>query len=147
MSGSYTPRSEWLAHDWFLACIAAAGLCIQRCGECGTWRHPPRRFCPSCSSDDAAFEPVSGTGRVVSFVVSHRSLDPGWNDETPYVTLVVELDEGPRVLAASSHQPDDVAAGQIVAITVEPRGEDFALLWGTADPARGTPSSDTVRSS
>ena len=129
MSGTFTPRPEWLALDWQRACLEAGTLTIQRCGACGAWRHPPRRFCPHCYSPDARFEPVAGTGVVRSLAVSHRSMDPGWQAEVPFATLVVELDEGPRVLAATHAGPDDVPIGTAVACAIEPRSEDFALLW------------------
>lgn len=129
MTGTFTPRPEWLVLDWHRACLEAGMLTIQRCGGCGLWRHPPRRFCARCASPDAGFEPVRGTGVVRSLAVSHRSMDPGWQAEVPFATLVVELDEGPRVLAATHARPDDVAIGTHVTCTIEARSEDFALLW------------------
>lgn len=133
MTGTFIPRPEWLALDWHRACREAMTLTIQRCANCGGWRHPPRRFCPNCHSPDASFEPVAGTGLVRSLAVSHRSLDPGWQAEVPFATLVVELDEGPRVLAATHAHPEDVPIATAVTCTIEPRSEDFVLLW--ADPA------------
>ena len=55
----------------------------------------------------------------------------------PFATLVVELEEGPRVLAAT----EDCARarsriGTPVRCSVERRSEDFALVW--AEPARDT---------
>lgn len=129
MTGTYTPKPEWLALEWHRASICAGALCIQRCGACGRWRHPPRRYCPGCQSPQARFEPVAGTGAVVSFTVSHRSLDPGWQQRAPYATVVVELDEGPRVLAATDLEPTEVGIGQRVRVRVEARSEDFALVW------------------
>lgn len=129
MSGTFTPRPEWLALEWHRACLDAGTLTIQRCAGCGEWRHPPRRFCARCQSSEARFEPVPGTGIVRSLAVSHRSMDPGWQAQVPFATLVVELDEGPRVLAATHAQPDEVPIGTEVTCTIEARSEDFALLW------------------
>ncbi|HEX5366889.1 MAG TPA: OB-fold domain-containing protein [Acidimicrobiales bacterium] len=138
MTGTFLPTTEWLVHDWYRACIDTGALCIQRCASCGTWRHPPRRFCARCASDDARFEPVSGTGTIFSLAVSHRSLDPSWQELVPFPTLVVELDEGPRVLTATHAAPADVAIGDRVTVSVEPRSDDFAMLWGelSGDDAR-----------
>ena len=111
----------------------AGQVCVQRCGECGRWRHPPRRFCPACHSRSASFEPVAGQGSVVSFVVSHRSMDPGWQARAPYATLVVELPEGPRLLAATTQPPGDVEVGMQVQLRAERRSEDFSLVW--AEPS------------
>lgn len=129
---TYVPKPEWIILDWHHACIDAEVLCVQQCAACGVWRHPPRRFCASCFSDDVAFQPVSGNGTVLSKAVSHRSLDPGWNDQAPYATLLVELEEGPRVLAATTLEPDDLEIGQQVTVRIDPRGSDFVLVW--ADP-------------
>lgn len=136
MSGTYVPKPEWLVLDWHRACIEAGALTLQRCDACGTWRNPPRRFCAECASPASSFELVAGTGTVRSLAVSHRSLDPGWNAEVPFATLVVELEEGPRVLAATKTAPGDVAIGTPVRCSVERRSEDFALVW--AQPARDT---------
>ncbi|HEX3566194.1 MAG TPA: OB-fold domain-containing protein [Acidimicrobiales bacterium] len=79
--------------------------------------------------------PVAGSGTVASYTVSHRSLDPAWQERAPYTTLVVELDEGPRVLAATDLQPSEVAIGKRVDVRIEARSDDFALLWATDRPA------------
>lgn len=136
MSGTYVPKPEWLVLDWQHACIEAEALTLQRCDACGAYRHPPRRFCAECASPDSSFEPVAGTGTVRSLAVSHRSLDPGWQAEVPFATLVVELDEGPRVLAATRATPAAVGVGTPVRCSVEPRSEDFVLVW--AEPATPT---------
>jgi uncharacterized OB-fold protein len=125
---TYVPKPEWLNLEWHHATLIAGSLCIQRCGECGRWRHPPRRFCPACSSTDADFAVVSGTGTVISYAVSHRSLDPEWQARVPFSTLVVELEEGPRVLAATDLAPAGVSLGLPVVLTIEALSGDFALL-------------------
>jgi uncharacterized OB-fold protein len=136
MTATYTPRSEWLILQWHRATVAAGVLCIQRCDNCQLWRHPPRRYCPACQAAASSFEPVAGNGTIISFAVSHRSLDPGWQERVPFVTLVVELDEGPRVLAATDLDPAHASIGTRVALRSEARGEDFALLWADPTPDR-----------
>lgn len=132
MTGTFVPKPEWLVLDWHLACLAADALTIQRCSDCGRWRHPPRRFCADCASPSSSFELVSGTGTILSQAVSHRSMDPGWQAQVPYATLVVELTEGPRVLAATHAAPAEVPIGTPVTCAIERCTDDFALLW--ADP-------------
>ena len=126
---TFLPTPEWLLLDWNHACIAADTLCIQRCGDCGQWRHPPRRLCPSCYSAQSSYQAVSGRGSVYSFVVSHRSRDLGWQEQVPYTTLLVELEEGARVLAATSISPDRVSIGQQLNLRITSRSDDFVLLW------------------
>lgn len=128
-AGTYVPQPEWLNLAWHRASIEAGSLCVQCCATCGLWRQPPRRFCAACASDDARFEPVCGRGRVLSFAVSHRSVDPGWAAQVPFATLVVELEEGPRIVAATALAPTDISIGLPVDLRIEPRGSDFALVW------------------
>ncbi|MDX5452001.1 MAG: OB-fold domain-containing protein [Rhodococcus sp. (in: high G+C Gram-positive bacteria)] len=61
--------------------------------------------------------------------MSHRSLDPGWNERAPYAVLLVELAEGPSVLAATDLDPADIAIGQPIDLTIERRSDDFVLVW------------------
>ena len=126
---SYVPRPEWMVLDWHHACIEAGALCVQQCDQCGRWRNPPRRCCPDCFSDSFEFRPVAGIGSVRSLSVSHRSLDPGWNERAPYAVLLVELAEGPSVLAATDLDPADIAIGQPIDLTIERRSDDFVLVW------------------
>jgi uncharacterized OB-fold protein len=82
----------------FYAFCAAGELRFQRCGACRAWRHPPRYRCAACGSDAWEWERSSGRGRVFSYTITHQSLDPAYADELPYAVLVVELEEGPRVV-------------------------------------------------
>jgi uncharacterized OB-fold protein len=129
MTGAFVPTPEWLTLEWHHATLAAGSLCVQRCGSCGRWRHPPRRRCPGCFSDLATFELVTGFGAVLSYAVSHRSLDPEWQELVPFVTLVVELDEGPRVVAATELDRSEVVLGLRVALEVQRSSDDVAQLW------------------
>lgn len=131
MTGAYLPTPEWLTLEWHHATIQAGRLCIQRCGGCGRWRHPPRRFCPACFSGTSSFAPVAGVGTVVSYAISHRSLDPEWQAVAPFVTLVVELDEGPRVLATSRLDTTEASIGWRVGLVIEARSADFAQVHAT----------------
>ncbi len=51
-------------------------------------------MCPVCHSGDALmWAPMSGEGRIHSYVVVHRSRIPGFRDRTPYVVACIELAE------------------------------------------------------
>ena len=64
-----------------------------------------------------------------SYAVSHRSLDPEWQDLVPFATLVVELGEGPRVLAATELDPTELAIGLRVTLEVRRCNDDVAQIW------------------
>lgn len=132
MSGAarYVPVPDGLHAEFYRVAASTGRLHLQRCRDCGIFRHPPRHYCPSCSSPAWDFVASSERGSVYSFTVTHRSFDPAWADETPFVTVAVELEEGPRVLgAARGLDPQTVQLGQPVRIEVEPHSEEFAFFW------------------
>lgn len=132
----YVPKPEGINLEFHRPAVQTGMLHIQRCTDCGTWRHPPRWYCPACHSDRWSFEPVSGRGHIYSMAVNHFTVDPGWAGEVPYVSAVVELAEGPRVVGAvRGLGHDQVRIGLAVVVTPEPRGEDFAFLWVDPVPA------------
>jgi len=96
--GRVVPSDQGLNGEFYARAAQTARLHLQRCSACSTWRHPPRFRCASCGSNDWTWEPPSGRGRVFTWTVTHRPIDPAFADELPYAVLVVELDEGPRVV-------------------------------------------------
>lgn len=126
----YVPSPEGLNLEFHRPAVETGMLHVQRCSACGTWRHPPRWYCPACHSEVWTFEPVSGRGTLYSMAINHFTVDRGWADEVPYVTAVVELEEGPRVVGAMRGVDSEaVEIGMAVVVTPEPRGEEFAFLW------------------
>jgi hypothetical protein len=77
-------------------------LAIQRCADCGTFRHPPEPCCPRCRSFASVWAPVSGRGRVFSFTIVHRAFLPALDAYVPYVVIVGELDDAPGVRLVSN---------------------------------------------
>ena len=125
-----TPQSDDLDLKFYQATAAAGNLCIQQCDECGQWTHPARYYCPACASERFSFRPVSGRATVYSYTVSHFSVESTWKNLVPYVTIVAELAEGPRVIArTSSIAPDAIAIGMPLAIDVEVISPDFSFVW------------------
>ncbi|MFF5025741.1 Zn-ribbon domain-containing OB-fold protein [Streptomyces collinus] len=77
---------------------AAQGeLRVQTCADCGEPRFPPRPCCPHCQSFAGEWRPVSGRGRVWSYVVPHPPLLPDYAEQAPYNVIVVELADAPRI--------------------------------------------------
>ena len=124
------PQPEELDREFYKATVAAGSLCMQHCKQCGTWTHPARYYCPKCSSGEFSFDPVSGVAKVYSYTVSHVTAEPAWKDLVPYITIVAELSEGPRIVAAADgFTADSVAIGQSVRIVTEKKTDDFAFFW------------------
>ena len=72
-------------------------LVLQRCGACGRWLFYARALCPWCHAAGLTWEPASGRGVVYSFTVVHRAASEAFT--APYVVVLVDLDEGPRMLS------------------------------------------------
>jgi uncharacterized OB-fold protein len=71
-------------------------LLIQRCASCGHHQYYPRPICLACQATDLALVEASGRGRLYSFTVVHRSVNPRF--QAPYTVALVDLEEGPRLL-------------------------------------------------
>ena len=72
-------------------------LRVQRFKESGEYVWPPRPMDPRTRSLDYEWVPMSGRGKVWSFVIPHPPLLPAYTDFAPYNVIVVELDEDPKL--------------------------------------------------
>lgn len=102
---------------------AAAGrFVLPRCRACGRFHHHPRRWCPYCWATDLVWEQPCGRGRVLTYTVVHQPPSPAF--AVPYVLAIIELSEGPRMMAnVIGCSPQDVEVGTTVEVTFEPRGQ------------------------
>jgi uncharacterized OB-fold protein len=105
-------------------------LVVQRCGSCGYYNHPPRPYCDACIAQEMRFEPVSGRGTVYSFTVMHQRDVAGFEEEAPFINIVVELAEQPRLLMVSNlalSERAKVKIGAAVEVYFEERGEGVVI--------------------
>ncbi len=109
-------------------------LVLQRCASCGTIRHPPRPMCPVCNSMESVFERASGRGRIWSWVVAHAPVLPSFADKVPYNVVVVELEEGVRMIGnLLDVENDAIAEGLDVVVDFEDVEEGVSLpVWRPA---------------
>jgi uncharacterized OB-fold protein/acyl dehydratase len=124
--------------DFFWAGTKAGELRIQRCGECGVLRHPPGPACLSCGAlRNQGYQVVAGTGTVYSYVVHRHPPVPG--KQLPVVVALVELTEGPRVMAEmTGADPEKVSIGMPVRTSFI-RVDDDLVLPGWRPDERGAP--------
>jgi uncharacterized OB-fold protein len=107
---------------------ARGELVIQRCSACARLRYPAGAVCPDCLSPDAAWECVSGAGKVFSFIVFHRAYHPAWESKVPYSVALIELDEGPIMLSnVVDVDPVTLAVGQTVKVAFERLDQDLTI--------------------
>jgi uncharacterized protein len=105
-------------------------LVVQRCTACRYYNHPPRTVCDACLSRELNFETVSGRGHVYSFTVMHQRDVPGFEQEAPFINIVVELEEQPMLLMVSNlplAERDRVRIGAPVTVEFEDRGNGTFL--------------------
>ena len=127
MTDRLLPSTDGLNGE-FYGFLARGELRLQRCGACRTWRHPPRRRCAHCGSTEATWEPASGRGRVYSWTVTHRAVDPAFTP--PYAILVVELEEGPRLIGnLRGLEPSELALDLPIVVEIERVSDTVGLLW------------------
>jgi uncharacterized protein len=117
---------------------ASGELRVQRCANCGRRRMPPRPMCPHCRSLELTWEPMSGRGRIWSFVIPHPPLLAAYAEVAPYNVVVVELDEEPgirfcgNVVATADGpldqvEPHTLEIGQAVEVCFAPEVEGIAM--------------------
>ena len=105
-------------------------LVLQRCTECGYFNHPPRVACDACQSQQLDFEPVSGRGSIYSFTVMHQPNIAGFEDEIPYLNILVELEEQERLFMVSNlplADRDTVEIGRPVEVFFEDVDAEISL--------------------
>jgi len=104
-------------------------LRIQRCGGCGTLRHPPGPMCPVCGFARPEYDVAAGTGEVYSYVVHRHPPVPG--RQLPIVIVLVQLTEGVRMVGELlGTDPERVRIGLPVRVTfVEVAGELTLPAW------------------
>ncbi len=100
-------------------------LVVQRCKDCGAFRHPPSPVCWQCRSFVHEWTPVAGHGTVFTHAVVHRAFLPGLEAAVPYVVVVVALDDAPDVRLVSNLIDADPAVVR-VGLPVEVCFEDVS---------------------
>jgi uncharacterized OB-fold protein len=88
--------------------LARGVLGFQRCRRDGHAWLPPRSECPECLDSDWAWEPSSGRGRLISWVVYHYAVNASLALPLPYNVAIVELTEGPRLVSRLLALPEDL---------------------------------------
>lgn len=114
-------------------------LLLPRCDSCETVFYYPRGSCPVCGSERLSWLESSGAGRVYSFTQVEVSFyGSRWESQLPYVVLLVDLAEGPRMMSRLIGAADGLAVGapvQVEFVSVEEQRLPFFRLQPAGDPA------------
>jgi hypothetical protein len=103
-------------------------LHFQRCKACGSWRHVPREMCAECGSMEWEWAKSSGKGTVYTWTVAVRAMHPAFQAEVPYAPVVIEMDEGVRLLSTVLDvAPEDLRVGMPVEVVFQDVTDEIAL--------------------
>ena len=103
-------------------------LRFQKCLDCGHVRWPPSMVCPECLAHQTEWITSGGKGVVYSYAVYHRAFHPAFKDDLPYVTAVVELEEGPHLVTnIIGCKTDAVRCDMPVEVSWEDITDEFSL--------------------
>jgi uncharacterized OB-fold protein len=92
------PRRRGMAGEFYQFCKQHE-LRFQRCTDCGTWRHVPRDMCAKCGSFNWEWAKSSGKGQVFSWTTAMQPMLPQFADLVPYSPVVIEMEEGVRLVS------------------------------------------------
>jgi uncharacterized OB-fold protein len=77
----------------------AEAVLYEACPDCGHRTYLRRGFCPACGSDAVELRRSGGRGAVHATTTVVRAPSPAWKEIAPYPIVLVDLDEGVRMLA------------------------------------------------
>ncbi|MEX1255393.1 MAG: Zn-ribbon domain-containing OB-fold protein [Dehalococcoidia bacterium] len=72
-------------------------LKFQRCTQCQSVRYPVGPLCPACRTFESEWITSSGRGTIYSYTIVRHQTHPAF--PAPYTVALVEMEEGPRVIA------------------------------------------------
>jgi uncharacterized OB-fold protein len=125
--GAPLPVLEGLTKEFYAWC-GRGELRFQRCGDCGSWRHVPRELCAACGSWRWEWARSSGRGTVYTWTVVARAMHPAFEHDVPYAAVIVELEEGVRILTrVVERAPDELVVGMPVEAVFEDVGPGVSL--------------------
>ena len=105
------PKTRGPAAEFYKFCKAHE-LRFQRCTDCSAWRHIPRDMCAKCGSFNFEWARSSGKGTVFSWTVAAQPFVPQFAPLVPYAPVVIELEEGVRMVSwVTDIKPDELALG------------------------------------
>ncbi|MGE0716365.1 MAG: Zn-ribbon domain-containing OB-fold protein [Alphaproteobacteria bacterium] len=102
-----------LARHFWDGC-AVGELRHRRCDACGATQAFPQAFCPACGSADVSWRVSAGSGTVHAATVVTRAPTESFRALVPYAIVLVDLDDGPRMMA---HGVPGLAVGDRVAVS------------------------------
>ncbi len=113
------PALDGLTKEFYNWC-RRGDLRFQRCSACQAWRHVPRPICAACGSFESTWQRSSGRGTVFSWTVAERPMHPAFRDDAPYAPVIIEMEEGVRLVTEMLDcPPDELEIGMPVELVLD----------------------------
>lgn len=120
------PLIDTDTEEWYEG-LKRHALLLQQCASCGSLQHPPQPSCAQCLSLDRNWVPASGKGTIFSFIVVRHPVHPAFA-EVPYDVILVQLEEGPRILSNMLDCPvEEIEIGMAVEVDFVDVSDDITL--------------------
>ena len=102
-----------------------------RCQECDTLFVPPRAICIKCYATEMEWIETKGKSKLIAFtciaIGPPFMIEEGYDRKCPYVSGVVELEEGPRIVAriegVDGSKPETIKIGTPLQVEFLHRGQ------------------------
>ena len=108
---------------------ARGSVSVSHCGDCGHHWFPSSRVCPRCLGDHVQWQAVSGRATLWSWCEFHKAYFKGTRELVPYVVVLAELEEGPKLYGnLLGTAPDDLKIGMRLEAAFTPAGDDAAMI-------------------
>ena len=122
----YDPVGESF-EEGFWEAVKQKRLVFQRCTECKEFLHPPRPMCHKCHSYDLEWVESTGRGKIYSWVVFTREVNPLYR--APFEVVVVEMEEkGVRFISNMAEgNPEDLYMGMPVEVVFVDINDEWPL--------------------
>ena len=103
-----------------------------RCEDCGSLSLPPRAICSKCHGVNLVWKETSGKGTLAGFTVVSIAptfmIQQGFGRDNPYVSGIVELDEGvkisARIIGVDPNRPETIQVGSSLEVGFIEVGEN-----------------------
>jgi uncharacterized OB-fold protein len=132
MSTEYTkplpvaqPESD---HYWQQA--ANGKLVIQKCSDCKQAQFYPRVLCTHCGGQSLEWVESSGRATLFTFAIVHIAPHPGFRGDVPYISAMVELEDGvkmPSQVIGIEPDPEHIHIGMPLQVVFEQVTDEIAL--------------------
>lgn len=115
-------------HQEWWAGLRRHELLVQECPSCSSLIFPPQPTCPHCRSLELGWRKSSGKGKLYSWIIVRRPSHPWFADKVPYPVVVVEMEEGFRVVGSIDCPFEELRDGLPVEVGFEDIDDKVSLL-------------------